>query len=32
MTFPLNATVCLEFTPEDGQVFAVLYSDISTGI
>ena len=27
----LNATVCLEFTPEDGQVFAVLYSDISTG-
>ena len=23
----LNATVCVEFTPEDGQVFAVLYSD-----
>ncbi len=27
----LNATVCVEFTPEDGQVFAVLYSDKSTG-
>ncbi|MCD2492420.1 discoidin domain-containing protein [Lacrimispora sp. NSJ-141] len=27
----LNAAVCVEFTPEDGQVFAVLYSDKSTG-
>ena len=24
----LNAAVCVEFTPEDGQVFAVFYSDV----
>lgn len=27
----LNATVCIEFTPNEGQVFAVLYSNRATG-
>lgn len=27
----LNATICVEFTPENGQVFSVLYSDVSKG-
>lgn len=27
----LNGTICIEFTPENGQVFSVLYSDIAEG-
>lgn len=27
----LNGTICVEFTPEDGQVFSVLYSDRASG-
>ncbi|MDD7209234.1 MAG: hypothetical protein PUH29_04155 [Lachnospiraceae bacterium] len=27
----LKATVCVEFAPEEGQVFSVLYSDVKTG-
>lgn len=27
----LNATICVEYTPEDGQVFAVLYSSHTEG-